>query len=415
MESFIRKILFLLGLFKYLPNKKSEFKSLRPVIKHVLKYKYLMPLNQKNLDYKKDAMPSYKSRILLVTHEFSRSGAPVVALETAKIIEEIYNIKPLILSQENGPLREEFINAGFETILPCDVPKYKNHFMDFLAKFDLIFVSSCSWAFFDAAKGTKTPIVLYSHEVFDTFIFPLFCGFCDIAKEYYPMCKKIFCGGPAVLEAIKKSGTHTPLKLLNYSVKEAPLPKIEKTSDKFIFILPGSIETRKNQKLLLKAISLMQPEILNKAEFYIIGKMLNDGEKLYFEETLAEIEKYDNVKFVQDLPLDKLFEYYAISDCILSCSIKDPMPVIVTYAFMFKKLALISDAIGTSLLAKDNETAVLFKSNNEIELKNKLEDIIQNKEKYSNIAKKGREIYDKYFSETNFKKILKENLDEYLL
>ena len=348
------------------------------------------------------------NRILFITHELSRTGAPKVALETLKAIKSIYGITPVVVSMRNGEMKKDFIDAGFEVHLANELPTTKKGFQNFCNQFKLVFVSSVAFEFLYCIGHINVPVIWYSHEILKNESDYVFFS------KFEKYCSKILCGSPLTKKSIESRYKDLNTRLLIYGLKEENYPTVQKNNDKFVFICPASVEDRKNQKVLIEAIKLLPDEIKNQILLYIIGSPFPDS-KDYYDEVMKMAEGINEIKFIPNVPMNELIEYYGKADCLICPSKQDPMPVVVTYAFMFKKLALISNTIGQTLLTKDRENAVLFNPEDAEQLKDYIVDIVNNKEKYSNIAQNGRKIYDDYFSIEMFNKNLKESLDEYLL
>ena len=414
MFLFFRKIMALINMYGSLPDNYADLKFIRNFTK-ILTLKdseeerlfsmvsavYNCTNNSSTIDVKDNS-------ILFITHELSRTGAPKVALETLKAIKSIYGINPVVISMRDGEMRKDFVNAGFELHFANELSTTKQGFQNFCNQFKLVFVSSVATDFLYCVKYINAPIIWYSHEILKNESDYAF--FSKFANNF----SKILCGSPLTKQSVEARYKDFNTKLLIYGLKEENIPTVKKDTDKFIFICPASIEDRKNQKALIEAIKLLPDEVKNKILLYIIGSPFPDS-KDYYNEVIKMAEGINEIKFIPNVPMNELIEYYGKADCVICPSKQDPMPIVVTYAFMFKKLALISDTIGQSLLAQNGENAILFNPEDANQLKNCITDIVNNKEKYLKIAQNGRKIYDDYFSIEMFNKNLKESLDEYLL
>lgn len=405
----IRKIAALINMYNSLPEDYSEMKLIRNFVKTLASEDYI---HMVSAIYKNANDMSFidmaDNKILFVTHELSRTGAPKVALETLKAIRSIYGVNPLVVSMKNGEMKQDYIKEGFEVHFINELPTKKKIFQDFCNKFKLIFVSSTAIDFMYCVKDLKTPVIWYSHEIFKK------KEDIKIISKFIKDFSIILCGSPLTQKCINDIDGKLNTKLLMYGLKEENYPVIQKDADKFIFIYPATITERKNQKILVEAVQLLPKEIKDKITVYIIGSPLNETDE-YYTQILKMAEGMNEIKIIPNIPLKELLEYYAKADCLICPSTQDPMPVIVTYAFMFKKLALISNKIGQALLTKNNENAVLFNPEDKTQLKNCIIDIVNNKEKYSVVAQNGRKIYDDYFSIEMFNQELKNSLDGYLL
>ena len=404
MFLFIRKIIALINMYHCLPNTYLELKHMRNLMKRIMDNEFLPSLYSILFNYQK--LP--KSEILFITHELSRTGAPKVALETLKAIKSIYGIKPTVVAIRGGEMQQDFINEGFEVHFINELPIAKEEFKKFCNQFKLVFVSSVALEFLYCIEFIDTPVVWYSHEIFKS------KKDIELIEKFVKLCSKILCGSPLTQKSINDAYKDLNTKLLIYGLKEEKYPETKKDTDKFTFICPASIEERKNQKVLVEAIKLLPDEIRDKIMVYIIGSSIFSNKK-YYEQFLKMAEEVKEIQLLPNIPMQELLEYYGKADCLVCPSIKDPMPIVVSYAFMFKKLVLASETIGQSLLAKNGENAVLFDPNNAEQLRDCIVDIVTNKEKYSAIAQNGRKIYEEYFSIEMFNKNLKESLDEYLL
>ena len=61
-----------------------------------------------------------KKTILIIIHELSRTGAPMVALDTAKILKD-RGYFTTVITLKDGPLRQELTNFGIPVIVLKDL------------------------------------------------------------------------------------------------------------------------------------------------------------------------------------------------------------------------------------------------------------------------------------------------------
>lgn len=347
---------------------------------------------------------SNPKKILVVSHDFSLTGAPKATLMLAKTLKEIYNYTPIVLSITPGAIENEFKEANIPFYYYNQLPVKRTDFLSFFDNFDLIIANSLLFDFLNEIEAIKTPIIWWSHEIFNRKK--------DLKKikEFMPHLYSFWSGSPLTRKILEKNNPNKKNSLMLYGLPELSLPKINnKETDKIVFSLMGTWDKRKRQDLLLDAIKKLPQQIREKAIFYIIGEK---SPKKYIAKLLKEFEKYSEVKILPQMSFEELLNYYAESDVILSTSDFDPMPIVVTYGLMFKKLCLCSDAIGTALLIKDKENGILFKAGNAKDLNQKITDIVQNFDKYKPIAEKGYEVYKNNFSQELFKNNLEKLVDE---
>ena len=169
----------------------------------------------------------------------------------------------------------------------------------------------------------------------------------------------------------------------------------------------GTLTKRKAQDVFVNAIKLLPSKYLNKAEFIIIGKKTIEK---CVSMVLDLAEKYENVKYIEELPREKIFDLYRTVDCVVCPSREDPMPVVLTEGMALEKVCICSTETGTKAFIKDGVNGFICHSNDAQDLSEKLKYIIDHKEDLRQIGKRGRKIYEEEFSMASFHKRIKEKI-----
>lgn len=352
------------------------------------------PYNKELLDL------STKSKFLLITHEFSRTGAPYAVLYLAKALCSLYGTRPLVLSPEDGPIREEFESQGFRTIIDPKLFKYESYPFEacsFVSSFERIIVSSLSsYGFVSYFRGIAKNLVWWIHET-DT-------SFNSFAKNaidlsiLFAACEAIWLVSPLCFPYAIKYTSPKKVHLLLYGLQDAALQHRPNKLGKIIFTIVGSITPRKGQDVFLDAIDLLPDELKNKAIFRIIGSsILEKRSKAYYENICDRANRMPNVECIDSMPQEKLLEFYAETNVLVSCSREDPMPIVITEALMFSIACLCSSSIGQAELLEDKKTGLIFISESAEQLSNKMIWAIENQGKLQSIGEAGRKVFEKYF------------------
>ena len=411
MKDFIQKLGFLLNISSNLSTEKKYLKTLRNIVKESSKLnktgEYGLPLfyssELMNLILKERVQEKYQGKILLVSHEFSRTGAPMACLMLAKTIKKIFGEAPVVMGCSDGPFRQDFEDAGIKTFLIGELPFFKNDLKNFLDSFDLIIVNSVSFLFFDVINNVSVPVVWWNHEVLDMKSVTIL----DMDKFLLSL-KEVWFVSPLLEDFLKEHFPQVQRRFFPYGIPIEQLPERQIKRSELNFLLVGSIEKRKGIHIFIDAISALPEKMREKCSFKIIGKVMEQG---YYKKMLDRASGIKELDILPPVSHDELLQYYADCDVVVSSSIVDPFPIVITEGFMHSKLCLFPDAIGQALLVEDKKNAVLFKTGDAIDLKNKIEDIVLNFEKYQNIAKEGRKIYEDYFSMEKFSENVKNNVD----
>lgn len=134
--------------------------------------------------------------------------------------------------------------------------------------------------------------------------------------------------------------------------------------DDFVFIYVAELSKRKNQQMLIKAISLLEPSVLEKVKVLLPGKDSMNGK---YHELAKNLNVDKNIQFLgyrTDIP--KLMK---ISDLAVSTSRQEGLPVNLMEA-MFCNLPIIAtDCRGNRDLVPDNN---LVEIDNVEQLKDKM-------------------------------------------
>lgn len=366
--------------------------------------------------------------VLLVLHELGRTGAPIVTLDTAKILKK-NGYFVVLISLTDGPLLKEFLQEGIPVVVMKKL-KYlhcmRHGFEHFTKHLDLdIFIESFDITIMETATlyncvrryyNTNNKIIWWIHE--GTEIYNIIGS---LMPKNISSNIKVVCAGEYAEAQLKNNKFNYHPEILNYGVDDVGKcygNKKGRKCDKVKFLLVGTIGIRKGQLVLLEAIKKLDIDVQCKSEFIFIGEpSKNDieGQEIYNE--LIQYSKCNSNVIVKPfMSRDNLYKMYKQIDVLIVASIDDPMPVVATENFMLENVCLCSDQTGTSYYIKDRENGFVFKSGDIQELTDKISYIIENKNKLSEIGKKGRKIYEKNFEmsifERNILKLLSGVLEE---
>lgn len=361
-----------------------------------------------------------KKNILLLIHELSRTGAPVVAVDAAKVlIKNGYFVT--VVTMRRGPLLKELVENGIPVIfdrelaITYDTPKIiaaKNNHLSidsFVNSFNqTIIVTAIYYNFLKRCSNYQKPIIWWLHEGTATYdnLGPL------MPKQIKPPIK-VYTGGKYALDQLKNYGLNYNAKVLNYGVTDTYTQDSNTVQtvakEKVKFILPGSLGKRKGQKILLDAIKKLPKEYQKVSEFIFIGDILSEADidgKNVKNQLLLASQNQDNIKYLPSVTRDELFKLYQEIDVLVLPSLDDPMPVVATEALMLEKIVLCSDTTGTSYYLENGKNGFIFKSENAEELCDKIKYIIDHKTKLPEIGRNGRKTYLKNFEMSIFEKNL---------
>ncbi len=160
----------------------------------------------------------------------------------------------------------------------------------------------------------------------------------------------------------------------------------------------GYIEWRKGQDILIEAIEKLPSNMLDEAEFLLVGQ----DTSVMAQELKKKTVDMPNIKICGTVPRQKIHEILDSCDMLICPSREDPMPTVCAEAMMHHVPCLVSDATGTSEYINDGYDGFIFKGEDAKELSEKIIWSIKNHDKLSGIGDRSYHIYETVFSEKAF-------------
>lgn len=390
-----------------------------------------------------EAKEDYNGKlIVMISHELSRTGAPVVFLDAARILKDAgYYV--IMLSPMGGPLRKEICACGIPVIIDhcllygrCEqaelreVHRYQHWMTDsVVACADLIIANTAVLHnVVERYMRQKTPIIWWLHEgnvSFESF------GDC-MPVSLFDNVKVVYVSD-YVREQLMASGISYPGIVMHYGVDdfaneirksaengvsaEERVPvgnnawkknrafDEDKTLDenKIKFVMVGAVSERKGQDLLIDAINRLPLDYLNQCVFYFVGSPADSA--LYQRlEMLSNGTGY--IKLCKSMPRDELISFYQECDCIICASRDDPLPVVLTEMMILGKACICSEHTGTASYITDGVQGYLFKNEDVDALVQKICLCVDHPEKLEAMGRASRNLYEEQFTTSVFERNL---------
>lgn len=340
-----------------------------------------------------------KDRVLIVSHQLSRTGAPGAVYDLSQyLIEHNYTID--IISPQDGELRADFETLDVSVHI---IPDLNDNvaFLDALkGKYAFIVVNTLACApvvsFF---SGSDEHVFWWIHENIILF---------EQIKEYLArLCLDnnitLLAAGRYVHNLIEQY-MHRSSKILNICIPDSPpQPVIPHNAVRFIQV--GLIDGMKGQEILLMAILKLPQAILQQCEFYFLGDWNKANEQIagLIRRTAA---LYPCIHCLPAISRDELYSLYDEIDCIVVASKAESMSAVMIEGFMKEKICICTDSAGICAYMHDGTDGYIFPSGNAAKL---AENIVKTVEQYNlpcmdNLRHSGRKIYEENFSPEVFKK-----------
>lgn len=338
-----------------------------------------------------------ENKVLLISHELSNTGAPIVLYNVAVLLKK-HGYIPIILSLLDGPLRKEIVNNDITVIVNRNISIYDCYIKRLLQESDLIWINTLSFAYLINELDTlKKPICWWLHEG------QLSYKHFDVNNLQKPIREdiSIFAVGALAILAYKRYIGGKSIKNLLYGIPDTWDIKSmrDEEEEKIVFAIVGTISYRKAQDIYLKAIISLTRKERKKAEFWVIGGSgtypLKEDQEL--EEDLKTIN-IPEFKLLGEKGHDDLIKIYSQIDVIVCPSRNDPMPVVLTEAMMNHKVCIASDMTGTAGLICDEKSGLICKAGNVKSLVEKIRWILLHRDRLHGIGEEARKLYDEKFA-----------------
>lgn len=311
-------------------------------------------------------------RILLISHEFTYTGAPLSLLKAAQLLKEKgYEI--ITVSLKAGGLETEFkklgkviITSNLNKILRCAT------FADFAVVNTIIPYEAYDMLknFMPTAWWIREPVGVLKGNCFMRQIFMN----ADNVYTMSPWSRDEFLPYNRNIEVM-------PHGLDDMFAGSKAFPK------KPTFAVIGSIHPRKGQDVFIDAVKKLPAEIRKKAAFLIVGK-LNVSD--------SDWESLGAPKCIQVKPeisnFEDMIKFYGDISCTVVPSREEPTSRVAIESMMMGRPVVMSDQVGAQYLV-NSRNGYVFKNEDAKQLSGILAKLIKSPEKLKTMGKYAREAY----------------------
>ena len=337
-------------------------------------------------------------RLLCITPDLSRSGAPIALYGLLKILSTKEEYEILIIAHGKGDLLNSYCNLIGENNIeildgldpsPTFAKKLQNDF-------DIILLNTVAVSpFLFFLQNTNVPVYWWIHEAPELIenSFPDFPNPHLLSKNFHLLAPSI--GAAESFKAhysFNINVLHVPVFEPNTLPVDVP---ISLPNDRVIFLIPAAYTYIKGQDILLSAIESLPDDYKCKSYFIFCGYSLNKQNE-YREYIFSMAERMNNVIMLENLSQNTVYALMNSCHCVVAPSRIDTIPLTIVEGMMFQKLCLVSSKTGISAYIKDCVNGFIF--GNQDELLKRLLLIISDHATLRSIATRGHEIYIDYFS-----------------
>lgn len=351
--------------------------------------------------------------ILFVTHQLSRTGAPIVLMDMMNVCIEA-GCSVSVISLLDGELKEELERRSIPVTIRDRFMEDADEIRNYAKAFDCVVANTLlTYELIHVLNGEKVPVVWWLHEG---------CQYFEYFKNVLPDFKrlkeniKVYSVGHYVSSILKEKYDYET-RILHMGVRDRSDALAEMENGiweeydcghkKTRLFVAGTFSKVKAQDVLCKAAELMDEEIFSRCELVFCGNT-----DMYDDEVFGSVRElaagHPNVHIPGLLPHDEVIKLMAGMDFLVVPSRIDPIPTVAVEAMMMKKPCIITDVCGVAHYLYDGVNALLCKMEDVASLKASLVAAVDmrenNRAAYDAMAECARRVYDRYFSMDIFKK-----------
>lgn len=342
-----------------------------------------------------------KKTVLLVSHDFSLSGAPVVLMNAAEILKQ-HGYKVVIISPLKGQLEESLKRKKIRYFVFYEMIKYKDY-KRLLKKVPIIIVNTIvnyeTIEIINSFTEINKKILWWIHEG-DTYLEKFHKKILYTLNDNF----LILPVSEYVKEKLDKYNLfkNNKKQLLPYFIENNQQISCLKRNGNYNIAIIGSICPRKNQIEIVDALNYLEKKMnLESTILFIVGDSIDDN---YYEQLQKQL-KYTNVKYklINSIPRAEMNDFYQSINLLVCTSIDDPLPVVVTEAMQNGIPILCSNKTGHYSLITDSYNGFTYNVGNVEELGEKIKYIkLINAEEISNISFNEKKLVEDMLSKKSF-------------
>jgi GT2 family glycosyltransferase/SAM-dependent methyltransferase len=338
--------------------------------------------------------------ILLVSHDLSLSGAPIMLLQLCRLLLA-RGVFVTVISEQDGPARDMFLSAGAPVIVDTLLLRQHNSFLNFARNFDHIVCNTIiTWPVARQMYGLVDTI-WWIHEAELIGSMQYVPGFLDT----FSLVEKIVAPSEYALQFIRPY--HSRPKKLYYGypdiLEERPAPALRKEQiGRIRFSIVGSIEPRKGQDVLLAALQRLSPETLRRIEICIAGRPHDPAFSQQLKDNMKALDHICDIQLVGEVSHSECLDIIRNSDVILCPSRDDPFPVVIVEALCLGKPCIVSTHTGFAEMITHGRDGFVFSSGDCRVLAGIIDRIAQDRSLLIPIAEGARNLYDEHLTPQAF-------------
>lgn len=345
-------------------------------------------------------------RMLFISNTIDYSGAPIACVYACQALKKRGYRVAILSPIADERMVEEVIDRGITVLIYRYLLNCKQDDIWFVRLFDSVIVNTFSMISVVDSVSLYIKPTIWIHEA------NAFYSSKDRDRDSERLKKaNIKVVSTLADNNFKKHFPGIDTSLMAYGISEDVKIDLDYSpADNIISIgIIGDICKRKGQLEFVKSLNRLSDEYLRRLEVKIIGSVSN---KEYGDELFEEIKNKDYIYVLGRKTRNEMSDVYKDIDVVAVPSEDDPLPIVATEGMMYGKVCMVSDRTGTADYIRDKENGLIIKYGDEDDIRNQIIWLLNNLDKYRDMARRSRRIYEENFSLDSFADRLEELFKE---
>ncbi len=356
------------------------------------------------VDHPQDRQWDTQKNVLLISHDLSLSGAPLILFEIARFLEQQGYFVTVMAPGEAGML-ENYEAAGIPVIVDPAIlenPQIQQHFW---APFDIIVPNTVlGWRCVKLAKHLGKPCVWLIQE--SEFGLDHLVSIGDEATQSFALADDVIVPASMTAEIYQHLRPHGAIRSKHYGINDpesdvAPDAPFDRSKGKLHVVLSGTLEHRKGADVLVDALYHMPVTTRSRFEAYLVGRHMFPDYLALIKERKADLP---NVHVVGEVPRAEGLAYMKQADVLVCASRQETGPIVVMEAMALGK-AVISTKVGAANeIIRDGVNGYLIDVDDSRALSEILVELAADPEKARQIGQAARSTFESELTITRYGK-----------
>lgn len=345
-----------------------------------------------------------RKRMLMISHELSLTGAPLVLVNAAKILKDA-GWQILVVSKDNGPVKEAFLKEGIPVAVMGNMDSEET-WIPFARTFNLVFVNTVvPFHQIEKLSSETVPVMWWIHDARS--------GYEEYLKNVLPETIgnniHTWCVSGYADQIVHEFRPAYKTGILHYGVQDEAnrVENLHSTviegERRKVFVSVGTIIHRKGQDVLAKAIDLLPADILKECLFLFVGKCIDRD--IYHAIENARDRHPDSIRLISAIPHDEIFALYKDACAVICSSRDDPLPTFISETMMVSGVCICSSNTGTAPVIQHGINGFVYHNDDPQELAACIEKVERCKD-LQIVKQAGRRTYEEQFSMDTFRENL---------